>query len=270
MQDPTERLIDVSRGELRAQLAGRAAARGEFDVLVDQMLTELAPEQVWNPAHPGWPQAQEVCRRAFLAETATEVEYMRRDIRQALVTAFEDLTEADTQAAIAFFESAAGIAWLDGEEARLRELAQGTPFAWTPAPAQTGSARVAEIGPAADLIRRQGLADEAARKSFEYKIEIVSYESRDALLAALRSGVADVLPMAATGDYVGMVTMDASGALDVIVEYRSGYQVNARYPFRYEPGALHYDEVLAAVPGIQPDEMRVVYRTATGALRDRP
>lgn len=286
-------LASASRAETVALLVGRIVVEKRWNDLLDAMMFTIAPRGAWDASHPAWVPARRVLtqalRRASVGRYEHETSRLVHDV--VLDHYLDSLDDDERRRATAFFESPGGRVWLESRERFLEERGYGLPFreesesratyrrrsvaarkALLHLPAeQTSVVYQWNTSPLGEkmLKSQNGIVADILRNVLGSDLDAVAIESQAALVAEVRARVAG-LPPPSDKTYLGTVAMQADRGLDVVVEQWDLYRRAGTYAFHYAPGALHWNDVAAAVPDIAPGETRLLYRDPKGRLGDRP
>jgi hypothetical protein len=284
--------VEAGRGERLALLLGRYLSAKRWDELLDATLYLVAPRGAWGPDHPAWKPARAALAKDLIRRSA---ELPQGDAGEMLYDIVRDHAPSEAgerAAAVAFYTSAGGTAWLDRREWLLREKTYGLPFL-----VETESREaVVRRSKAAEktllelpeaqtnavfeftqsalgkrlLDVQNTLIAEPAGNVLRSELEGLVLEQRDAIVQAVRAAVPAV-PPASAKTYVGTVAMRPDRTLDVVVERHEPLRTLGTYPtLSFAPGDLHWQDVAAAAPGLEPGQTRPLYVDAQGRLGDRP
>lgn len=283
--------VEAARGERLAMLLGRYLSAERWEEVLDASLYLVAPRGAWGPDHPAWKPARAALAKELIRRSA---ETLHGDAGEMLHDIVRDHAPSEPEkrtAAIAFYTSPGGTAWLDGREWVLRERTYGLPF-------------LVETESRDAVVRRSKAAEktllelpEAQRNAvFEFtqgelgkhlldvqntviaepagnvlrsELEEVVLAQRDAIVQAVRAAVPAV-PPASAKTYVGTVTMRPDRTLDVVVERSEPLRTLGSYPLAFAPDDLHWKDVAAGAPDLKPGQTRPLYVDAQGRLGDRP
>jgi hypothetical protein len=104
---------------------------------------------------------------------------------------------------------------------------------------------------------------------FTGEIDAWTMANKAAVAKAVRAA-APGIPPPSDKTYLGQVTMDAGRTLTVTVEHYATLRPVGSYVLNFAPNDLHWADIAAAAPGMQPGQARALYRDASGRLGDRP
>jgi hypothetical protein len=104
---------------------------------------------------------------------------------------------------------------------------------------------------------------------FTGEIDAWTLANKAALAKAVRAA-APGTPPPSDKTYLGKVTMDGGRGFTVTVEHYATLRPVGSYVLNFSPNDLHWTDIAAAVPGMEPGQTRVLYRDASGHLGDRP
>jgi|KBSMisStaDraftv2_1062788.scaffolds.fasta_scaffold157443_1 hypothetical protein len=287
------RFVDSMHGETAAVHLGRIVYRKRWEELLTEALYQIAPRGVWSPSHPAWPAARSALAEALRQQSVTWLAANRDEIRLVVNEQSVRAYTEDERARVAeFFESPGGRIWRDRRELSMRVRAYGLPL-------------VIETETLADLKRQDDAAGKALTSLPEEREGKVVYDflqsplgakllelqneawgrivanvftgEIDAWTLANKAALAKAVRAAAPGTpppsdktYLGKVTMDAGRGFTVTVEHYATLRPVGSYVLNFSPNDLHWTDIAAAVPGIEPGQTRVLYRDASGHLGDRP
>jgi hypothetical protein len=201
-------------------------------------------------------------------------------------------TEDERARVAEFFESPGGRVWRDRRELSMRVRAYGLPLVIetetlpelkrqddAAGKALTGLPEEREGKVVYDFLQSPlgakllTLQNEAwgriVANVFTGEIDAWALASKAALAKAVRAAVPGI-PPPSDKTYLGKVTMDAGRTFIVTIEHYASLRPVGSYVLNFAPGDLHWADIAAAAPGIEPGQARALYRDASGHLGDRP
>jgi hypothetical protein len=284
------RFVDSMHGETAAVHLGRIVYRKRWEELLTEALYQVAPRGVWSPSHPAWPTARSALADTLRQQSVTWLAANRDEIRLVVNEQSMRAYSEDERARVAeFFESPGGRVWRDRRELSMRVRAYGLPL-------------VIETETLPELKRQDDAAGKALPEDREGKvvydflqsplgakllelqneawgrivanvftgeIDAWTMASKAALAKAVRAAVPGI-PPPSDKTYLGQVTMDAERTFIVTIEHYASLRPVGSYVLNFAPGDLHWADIAAAAPGIEPGQARALYRDASGHLGDRP
>ena len=280
-------------GETAAVHLGRIVYRKRWEELLTEALYQVAPRGVWSPAHPAWPAARSALTDALRQQSVTWLAANRDEIRLVVNEQSVRAYSEDERARVAeFFESPGGRVWRARRELSLRVRAYGLPLvietetlpelkrqddvagkALTSLPEEREGKVVYDFLQSplgAKLLELQNEAwGRIVANVFTGEIDAWTMANKAALAKAVRA-TAPGIPPPSDKTYLGKVTMDAGRGFTVTVEHYATLRPVGSYVLNFSPNDLHWTDIAAAVPGIEPGQTRVLYRDASGHLGDRP
>lgn len=287
------RFVDSMHGETAAIHLGRIVYRKRWEELLTEALYQIAPRGTWNPSHPAWPAARSALADQLRQQSVQWLAANRDEIRLVVNEQSVRAYSEDERARVAeFFESPGGRVWRDRRELSMRVRAYGLPL-------------VIESETLAELKRQDDAAGKALTSLPEDREGKVVYDFMqsplgakllelqneawgrivanvftgeiDAWALANKAALASAVRVAAPGipppsdkTYLGKVTMDAGRAFTVTVEHYATLRPVGSYVLNFAPNDLHWTDIAAAAPGMEPGQTRSLYRDAAGHLGDRP
>lgn len=282
---------EASRGERLALLLGRLLSAKRWEAILDEALYLVAPRGAWSPTHPAWKPARAALAQELIRRSAERLHGSAGEMLHDIVRDHAPSEPEKRDEAIAFYRSPGGTAWLDRREWALREKTYGLPFLVETESrdavvkqskaaektllelpeAQTNAVFEFTQGALGDqLLKVQNtVIAEPAGNVLRGELDSVVLEQRDAIAQAVRAAVPSV-PPPSTKTWLGTVTMRPDRTLDVVVERYETLRKLGSYPMSFAPDDLHWKDVAAGVPGIEPGETRSLYVDPQGRLGDRP
>jgi hypothetical protein len=283
--------VEASRAETLALLIGRYRSAKRWDVVLDETLYRLAPRGAWGPDHPAWKPARAALTLALRKASAERVTGEAGEMLYHVVRDHAPSDPAERAAAVAFYRSPGGQAFLDRREWVLRERTFGLPFVVETQSreeverrskatektllelpeAQTSAVYEftnAPLGERLLQVENDVVAD-IADNVLRSELDATVLDRLDAIGREVRAAV-PAMPPPSSKTYLGTVTMRADRTLDVVVEQYSQLRKDGTYPLSYAPDALHWKDVAAGAPGIAPGQTRFLYVDADGRLSDQP
>lgn len=283
--------VEAARGERLAMLLGRYLSAKRWDELLDATLYLVAPRGAWGPEHPAWKPARAALAKDLVRRSAETLHGDAGEMLHDIVRDHAPSEPAQRAAAIAFYESPGGKAWLDRREWVLREKTYGLPFLVETESreavvrrskaaektllelpeAQTNAVFAftqGELGQQLLDVQNTVVA-EPAGNVLRSELEGLVLAQREAIVRAVRAAVPAVPPPSAK-TYLGTVTMRPDRTLDVVVERSEPLRTLGSYPLSFAPDDVHWKDVAAGAPGLKPGETRPLYVDAQGRLGDAP
>lgn len=285
-------LAAASHADAVALLVGRLVVEKRWNELVDAMMYRVAPRGTWDARDPAWVPARRALAKALQHATVARFEAStRRWVHDVVLEHYLDpLTDDERRSATAFFESPGGHAWLASREAFLEERGYGLPYRDETEPYAAYERRKAAASKTLlhlpveqtnavyeftnslgeKLLKAQnGIVADVLRNVLSSDMDAAALESQKTVVEEVRARVPGV-PPASDKTYLGTVTMQTDRGLEVVVEQWNLYRRAGTYAFHYGPGALHWNDVADALPGLAPGETRNLYRDPKGRLSDHP
>jgi hypothetical protein len=289
-----KRFSESLGGEAYALDAGRIAFRKRWETMLDDGLYRTALRGTWSPAHPAWGPARAVLSQA-LRQQAASLFAARREAVQRLLDqdSMHDLTEDERRQVTAFFESPGGRVFLRARMASAHVDAFGVP----PQPAdetlaQAKAARDAAFqaldalgeekgegrrihdflqSPVWKKVLRLQLSQWAETVAFFLNTDLgeLLLKATPELAAQVRAATPG-MPAPSSKTYLGTVAMAVDRSFTVVVEHYKGLSLAGSYTLKYAPGDLHWHDIAALVPDMQPAQTRSLYADAKGHVGDQP
>lgn len=287
------RFVDSMHGETAAVHLGRIVYRKRWEELLNEALYQVAPRGVWDPSHPAWPAARSALADSLREQSVKWLAANRDEIRLVVnEQSMRAYTDDERARVTEFFESPGGRVWRDRRELSMRVRAYGLPLvieSETLAELKrqddaAGKALIAlpedregkvvydflQSPLGAKLLELQNEAwGRIVANIFTGEIDAWVLANKAALAKAVRAS-APGIPPPSDKAYLGKVTMDAGRKFTVTIEHYATLRPVGTYVLNFVPNDLHWADIAAAAPGMEPGQTRTLYRDAAGHLGDRP